>query len=59
MGKYSELLNELRRAEDNFNNATNEYIDAATFELNTIQEKVNQYFKEKDLPAGTEKVREK
>ncbi|WP_352420767.1 hypothetical protein [Proteiniborus sp.] len=47
MDELNILLNELKRAEDNFNNATEEYIDAATYDLNAINEKINQYFKER------------
>lgn len=48
MDKLKEmLLDELKRAENNFNNATEDSIDAATYELNAIHEKINQYFKER------------
>ena len=40
------LLQELRQAQQNFDYATEDYIDAAIYELNAAEEKLNLYMRE-------------
>lgn len=47
MDDLQEIRNQLRQAEQNFNYVDQEYIDAAIFEMNAVNEKFRAMLREK------------
>jgi len=50
------LIEDVKQAQDNFNNANEDYINIVTYELLAAEEKLNNYIREKKLKEVTKKT---
>ena len=59
MDNLQEIRDQLRQAEQNFNYANDDYIDAAIMEMNTVNEKFRAMLREKKKERREKNVRSK
>lgn len=52
----SSLIEDVKQAQDNFNNANEDYINIATYELMAAEDKLNNYIREKKLKEQIKKT---
>lgn len=50
------LIEDVQQAQDNFNNANEDYINIATYELMAAEDKLNNYIRDKKLKEVTKKT---